>query len=74
MRAVGAEQAIGALRAQSSQQEALISTYFAAVDAAEDKVAKVRAAGVEAVTKAKAAADTKATADARVVQAQQDAE
>ena len=70
MRAVDAEQAIAALRAQRSQQEALITTYFAAVsaaDAAEDKIAKVRAAGVEAVAKAKA------TADAKVVQAQQDA-
>ena len=70
MRAVDAEQAIAALRAQRSRQEALITTYFAAVsaaDAAEDRIAKVRAAGVEAVAKAKA------TADAKVAQAKQDA-
>ena len=70
MRAAEAEQAIAALRTQRSQHEALITTYFqavAAAEAAEDKIGKVRAAGAEAVTKAKAAAD------AKVLRAQQGA-
>jgi hypothetical protein len=70
MRAAEAEQAIAALRTQRSRQEALITTYFlavAAAEAAEDKIGKVRAAGAEAVAKAKAAAD------AKVLRAQQDA-
>ena len=70
IRAADAEQAIAALRTQRNQQETLITAYFQAVGAAkaaEAKIDKVRAAGVEAIAKAKAAADTK------VLQAQQDA-
>ena len=70
IRAADAEQAIAALRTQRNHHEALITAYFQAVDAAEAaqaKIDKVRAAGVEAIAKAKAAAD------AKVLQAQQDA-
>jgi len=70
IRAADAEQAIAALRTQRNQQETLITAYFEAVggaEAAQAKVDKVRAAGVEAIAKAKAAADTK------VLQAQHDA-
>ena len=70
IRAADAEQAIAALRTQRNQQETLITAYFEAVgaaDAARAKIDKVRAAGVEAIAKAKAAAD------AKVLQAQQDA-
>ena len=64
------DQAIAALRSQRNYQDALITAYFQAVSAAqaaEAKVDKVRASGVEAVAKAKAAAE------AKVLQAQQDA-
>jgi hypothetical protein len=70
IRAADAEQAISALRTQRNQQEALITAYFQAVRAAEGaqaKIEKVRAAGAEAIAKAKAAAE------AKVLQAQQDA-
>ena len=70
IRAADAEQAIAALRTQRNQQETLITAYFEAVGAAEAaqaKIDKVRAAGVETIAKAKAAAD------AKVLQAQQDA-
>jgi hypothetical protein len=70
IRAADAEQAIAALRTQRNQQESLITAYFEAVGAAEAaraKIDKVRAAGVEAIAKAKAAAD------AKVLHAQQDA-
>lgn len=70
IRAADAEQAIAVLRTQRHQQEALVTAYFQAVSAAkaaEAKIDNVRAAGVEAVAKAKAAAD------AKVLQAQQDA-
>ena len=70
IRAADAEQAIAALRTQRNQQETLITAYFEAVgaaDAARAKIDKVRATGVEAIAKAKAAAD------AKVLQAQQDA-
>ena len=70
IRAADAEQAIAALRTQRNQQETLITAYFEAVGAAEAaqaKIDKVRAAGVEAIAKAKAAAD------AKVLQVQQDA-
>jgi hypothetical protein len=62
IRTADAEQAIAALRTQRNQQEALITAYFQAVtaaQAAEARIDKIRAAGVEAVAKAKAAADTK---------------
>lgn len=69
IRTANAEQAIAALRSQRNQQEALITAYFQAVtaaQAAEAKVDKVRSSGLEAVAKAKAAAE------AKVLQAQQD--
>lgn len=69
IRTANAEQAIAPLRSQRNQQEALITAYFQAVSAAqaaEAKVDKVRAAGLEAVAKAQAAAE------AKVLQAQQD--
>ncbi len=70
IRAADAEQAIAALRTQRNQQEVLITAHFPAVSsayAAQAKIDKVRAAWAEAIAKAKAAAD------AKVLQAQQDA-
>ena len=62
IRAADAEQAIAALRTQRNQQEAV-----SAAEAAQAKIDKVRPAGAESIAKAKAAAD------AKVLQAQQDA-
>jgi len=62
IRAADAEQAIAAVRTQRNQQEAV-----SAAEAAQAKIDKVRAAGAESIAKAKDAAD------AKVLQAQQDA-